>query len=361
MRRFFPTLASMIMLLTFTQCQKMIEDIGIFLLTPIRDFDKVTPPPAPDYDDPDAWAALPHLPNFSDVRPMGDSDQRMLREVDVFFIHPTGYIQGKTWNEELLEDSPTARKTKLLMANNASVYNDARVFAPRYRQAILVANVDQDGENGGSALGLAYEDVRRAFEYYLEVYNQGRPFILAGHSQGSFHGKRLVDELIDGTALADRMVAAYLIGSKDITETWVRDLSSLTLCDAPDKTKCVVGFNAFAEEATPDEGWGTEGVVCINPLTWTADENMAGQELHLGMVPGLTENDVEDWSQVPGGLLAPRDGTYAVAQKGALLLKTLADWDAMGQGVYHAIEYSIFYENLRANVRERSQAFLDDE
>lgn len=33
-------------------------------------------------------------------------------------------------------------------------------------------------------LELAYEDIKCAFEYYMENYNDGRPIVVAGFSQG---------------------------------------------------------------------------------------------------------------------------------------------------------------------------------
>ncbi len=42
--------------------------------------------------------------------------------------------------------------------------------------------------------------------------NGDRPFILAGHSQGTFHAARLLGERIAGTPLAEKMVAACLVG-----------------------------------------------------------------------------------------------------------------------------------------------------
>ena len=54
------------------------------------------------------------------------------------------------------------------------------------------------------------EDVKAAFQYYLEHYNNGRPIIIASHSQGTTHAKRLLKEFFDGTALQHQLVAAYL-------------------------------------------------------------------------------------------------------------------------------------------------------
>ena len=46
--------------------------------------------------------------------------------------------------------------------------------------------------------GLQYDDVRDAWNYYLAHDNQGRGFVLIGHSQGSYILTRLIREEIDG-------------------------------------------------------------------------------------------------------------------------------------------------------------------
>jgi alpha-beta hydrolase superfamily lysophospholipase len=60
---------------------------------------------------------------------------------------------------------------------------------------------------------LAYADVKAAFQYYLAHYNEGRPIIIAGHSQGTAHATRLLHEFFEhDPKLRRQLVAAYLIG-----------------------------------------------------------------------------------------------------------------------------------------------------
>jgi hypothetical protein len=61
--------------------------------------------------------------------------------------------------------------------------------------------------------GIPTSDAVSAFKYYLEHLNGGRPFILAGHSQGP----NLIANILSGymrqnPTLYKRMVAAYVIG-----------------------------------------------------------------------------------------------------------------------------------------------------
>ena len=46
----------------------------------------------------------------------------------------------------------------------------------------------------------------------MKNYNNGRPFIIAGHSQGTLHGGKLIKEEIEGTDLMQQFVTAYLVG-----------------------------------------------------------------------------------------------------------------------------------------------------
>jgi hypothetical protein len=100
----------------------------------------------------------------------------------VFYIHPTTYISRNGWNAPLDDRKANAETDEWVLPAQAGAFNSCfRVFVPRYRQATIASFYDTEG-NGDQALDLAYEDVARAFENFLQNRNEGRPFILAGHS-----------------------------------------------------------------------------------------------------------------------------------------------------------------------------------
>ena len=72
---------------------------------------------------------------------------------------------------------------------HATVYEDeTNVFVPYYRQSGLRYAGDvykRTGNIDAAISGMPYDDITAALDYYFEHYNQGRPFIIAGHSQGS--------------------------------------------------------------------------------------------------------------------------------------------------------------------------------
>ncbi|MEL4881666.1 DUF3089 domain-containing protein, partial [Shewanella algae] len=76
----------------------------------------------------------------------------------------------------------------------ASIFNAAgRVFAPYYRQAHISSYypISQlDSIAAKASFDLAYSDIKKAFENFLQLWNEGRPIIIASHSQGTTHAKR---------------------------------------------------------------------------------------------------------------------------------------------------------------------------
>ena len=93
------------------------NDFKKFLETikPSKDFNKESPPDAPDYSDNSSWLALPNLDSFHTLSPhRNNSDERY--DVDVFYIHPTGYF-GTEWNAGLDPDSAWAGEVSNSFSN----------------------------------------------------------------------------------------------------------------------------------------------------------------------------------------------------------------------------------------------------
>jgi hypothetical protein len=188
---------------------------GGLMSSPDQPFSAATAPPAPDYALPGAWAAWPGRPSKADAVPAGASAaiDPTKAGADVFFIHPTTYLANQKWNAAYDEPGRASQGVDTgVLANQASVFNACcRIYAPRYRQATFIAFI-KDTPDGEAAIDLGYQDVLRAFDYYIAHENHGRPFIIASHSQGSLHALRLLQERVVGTPLAKRLVAAYVVG-----------------------------------------------------------------------------------------------------------------------------------------------------
>ena len=116
--------------------------------------------------------------------------------------------------------------------------------------------------------------------YYLENYNAGKPIIIAAHSQGSMHAKRLIHDFFDETPLQEKLVAAYLIGVKILPNEF-KNIHPLEIADA---TGGFVSWNSYRKNRLPKryESWYKGGVV-TNPITWDA-QNTSDEKDHLGVL-----------------------------------------------------------------------------
>ena len=338
---------------------------------PAGDFDPTLAAPAPDYSDPGNWAALPFVLDPADLVPAGVDRHSGDRQVDTFFIHPTGFLNAASWTSPMNRVSATEENTLWMMANQASAYNGCcDVYAPRYREVNIFAYFG-DEKVRDEVLAFAYEDVLSAFEYFLEHYSKGRPFVIASHSQGTHHALRLLSEKIDGTRLLDRMVAAYLIGGViiPVSPKWFASMSDITPCERADDLHCVVHWDTLPEGAEPMKRSATS--LCTNPLSWRVNEEMAPAALNEGaVVPEGTYNtafgseDDAPTHQMFEALDAPQPGqTWAQCRDGSLFARdqTGTGFQAMGSdqlGTYHGLDYALFYMNIRNNAQLRVTKFL---
>jgi len=325
-------------------------------------------PPAPDYAQADAWAAWPGRPSEADVVPPGIVEPAFpaAGRADVFFIHPTTYLFGSAPNARFDEPGITSTQIRRgVLRFQASAFNGCcRIYAPLYRQASIHAFMQAGDAQAQIAFDLAYSDVLRAFDYYLEHENQGRPFIIASHSQGSLHAMRLLQERVAGTALQQRLVAAYVIGY-DIPQEIER--RGIPLCRTATQTGCLLDWNTVKSGTSDEERQNrrliwldgryqhlpSHDLICVNPLNWQIGGD-APASLNLGALPGTSAAE----------LLAPVAGlTGARCDAGLLrvdipLTKRRGFADVLTLfGSYHVYDYNLFYVNIRRNARDRVAAF----
>jgi Protein of unknown function (DUF3089) len=342
-------------------------NVIVWLSKPAHGWDLSRKAPAPDYAQASSWAARPGTASVADFAPAGVANAAGERAVDVFFVHPTGFLSGKEWNSPLEPASRTEENTQWMLANQASAFGGCcNIYAPRYREASIFRYLSAPPDIAEQAMDFAYADVVRAFEYFLAHESKGRPFVIASHSQGTTHAFRLIQEHVDGTPLAARMVAGYLIGSQ-VTNAEANKLKSVPVCNAETDTGCIVHWAVFGEGGKP--GPGMNDLVCVNPLTWKRDGARAPASSHKGGVPmsgtfslkmwgddgpqGVTFEPLKaplaghTWAECKGGIL------YVADQKGGPF-----SWGDMGGKNYHGLDYPLFHMDIRENARIRTAAYL---
>ena len=335
------------------------------MATPQGHYQPPPPQTGPDYGEAANWIARPDMPaadNPALWTPAADDVAADGHRAHVFFIHPTTYLERDRWNATL-DDRESRDRAALFVRSQASAFNDvADIWAPRYRQAAFGAFL-LDSKDATQALDLAFSDVERAFDAFLEAIPAGDPIILAGHSQGALHLSRLLRSKVAGKPVARRVVAAYVVGwplsQKD-------DLPNLGLgaCRTADEARCILSWQSFAEPANtklitdayekPDLTGGghrrIEDLLCTNPIS--------------GTIGGMAEPRENAGTLMPSADL--RSATLAVGQVGARCNKGFLLIDgaipALGPYVlpgnnYHVYDYALFWGAIRADVARRLRAF----
>ena len=303
-----------------------------------------------DYSNRDNWLKLPEI----------------TKDVDTIYIYPTAYIDPTPGAVELCGvDHPEMRATAAINYKKMAVaYEEStNVFVPFYRQVNLAAVVGMSEDDLGPKEE-QISDLYGALDYYFEHYNNGRPFILAGHSQGSSMLKDVIlpHYMKEHPDYYRRMIAAYAIGFS-ITKELLAENPHLKFAERADDTGVIVSWNT--------EGAGNhdkrnvvvlKGAVAINPINWKRDETYAPASDNLGSV-FYNEVTQEYKTEIPGVADARVD-----IDRGVVVRSPGGDYSFMSvvEGVmgamfgpesYHDKDYGFYFKNIQENVRTRIAAF----
>ncbi|HRH60328.1 MAG TPA: DUF3089 domain-containing protein [Chitinophagaceae bacterium] len=307
---------------------------------------------APDYNSINSWAAHPQKHDYSDSLPKALQKNFVLdTAVDIFFVHPTTYTDREKifgWNAPVDDDALNKKTDNSTILYQASIFNAAgNVYAPRYRQANYFAYLPHTADDTAHAIAAfdtAYNDVRNAFIFYMQHYNNGKPIIIAAHSQGSTHAKKLLKEFFDGKPLQQQLVAAYLPGMP--IEPYY--FSSIPACNTPEQTGCVCSWRSF-KKGYNDSFVLREKYISIvtNPLTWDSANPLAARRLNKGAVllnfSRIKPHNV--CAEIHNGVLWTSKPKFF----GNIFLHSKN---------YHIADYNLFYMNVRENAVERAKEFL---
>lgn len=304
----------------------------------------------PDYSNLAHWAAFPGKRDAADSIPLKSNlkNEQAFAKADVFFIHPTIFTGAANneykWNADVNDVELNNKIQTTTILNQATIFNGScKVYAPYYREAHLYSFYTKDLDDAKGALDLAYQDVKAAFEYYLKNYNQGRPIVIASHSQGSYHAIRILQEYFDGKEMQKQLVAAYLAG-RAIPASSFKNLRPTA---QPDETGVWASWCTFGRGYLPDnyEKYYRNSV-STNPLLWSSSEDYAPREKNRGgvgykftMVPNIVDAQNHQgvlWVNRPNV-----SGSIFVPNK---------NW--------HRADMNFFYNNIRENVALRLEKFL---
>jgi len=171
--------------------------------------------------------------------------------VDCFYVYPTVSTDPAV-NSDM---HPDPAETNVILQQFARFGSKCRTFAPMYRQLTL-AGLRQRLGGGGISFdtGVWYDDVRDAWRSYVQRDNQGRGFVIVGHSQGAYILTELLKQEIDGKPIQKQLVGAYILGATFPVEKGKEvggAVKNIPLCRKPGQIGCVVNFSAFRSTLPP--------------------------------------------------------------------------------------------------------------
>ena len=310
-----------------------------------------------DYSDPNNWA---HLPENTD------------KDVDTFFLYPTVYINPAPDAPAIVpvEDAMLRAGVKNNYGQAPLLFEDlTNLYEPYYRQSNLMALVGKKPEETlPFLLQEQRTDVYAALDYYFEHFNQGRPFILAGHSQGSLMLKiALRDYFMEHADYLERMVAAYILGIT-ITNDDLAANPALKFAEGADDTGVIISWNTEGPENKDEDNIVVQkDAHAINPLNWKRDDSYAPASENLGdRLPDYDEKGIIALgyqTHCPGIADAKLD-----VDRGVVVCTTLPDRyikppapgrkSIFGPASLHTSDYPAYWENIRRNVQTRIKAYF---
>ncbi|MBK5262471.1 MAG: DUF3089 domain-containing protein, partial [Peptostreptococcaceae bacterium] len=235
------------------------------------------------------------------------------------------------------------------------------IYAPYYRQDDAASTVALSSEEQAKIVGgIPTMDATAAFDYYIKHFNNGRPYILVGHSQGAIVLSNLLSGYMkENPSAYENMIAAYVIGWP-ITADFLAKNPHLKYAEGPDDTGVIISYNTQSPNMSGVNSLldGKIGIV-INPITWTRDETLATVEEGLGSL-------MPDANMVLGYVPQFADARVNIA-KGVLecstadadeLIAYIVSTSGFPEGVYHSFDIPFYYYNLRQNAENRANKFL---
>ena len=308
---------------------------------------------APDYSQKDCWYKLPEI----------------TKDVDTFYIYATEFMGfNKDDPEYATLDNPEMLKgVEGQYMLQASAYEEStNVFVPYYRQVALRYAGEvwkKTGTLDPALLGFPYEDITAALDYYFENCNGGRPFIIAGHSQGSAITRLVLKKYFrDHPDYYKRMIAAYVIGYS-VTKDDLKEFPHLKFATGETDTGVIISWNTEGKEnveGSVKTAVLLPGAISINPLNWKLDETYAPASENLGSFvtnektgkPEIADIGADAQIVLSRGTVVTNAKPDPMPEEAA---KITAEY--FGPGARHDNDYTFYYNNIKANAAKRIAAY----
>jgi len=308
------------------------------------------------------------VPNYANSSNWLSLPTKAAKKVDVFYLGDTTYQKPNASAPNIcaINDAQMWAGAKAKFSASATSFEPiANIYSPYYRQSDASVLLLPHAQQSAIIAGIPTQDGMSAFDYFVKNLNNGRPFILAGHSQGSnVMINVLAQYMKQNPDVYKRMIAAYVIGYS-ITPEYLAQNPELKFATGPGDTGVIISYNTVAPTLKIPDPVVLPGAMVINPITWTRDETLAKAAQNLG---GISVNPQTGYAVTDSSGNPVKVKNYADAQvniaKGVLVCSTanpsqLAPGNQMvEQGIYHPYDYPFYYFDIRANAANRIDRYF---
>lgn len=293
-----------------------------------------------NYENSENWLSLPEIEN----------------RVDTFYLYPSAYKNSSDRYIPFckLDDENMRRIARICFQHQGRAFEKhTNVFAPFYRQMDPSYGIKMiKNGNYKNIQKLWARDVIDSFKYYLDNFNNGRPFILAGHSQGSRMAMILLSTFLKENPLTyEKMIATYAVG-ETISEEFLRENCHLKFAQGEEDIGVVISWNTEHKGVTFNNPVIFSEALVINPLNWKTDETYGGKELNLG-------------AKLKNGDIVPNSFDCIIDKKRGTVQCSTANIDEyraklkiFPRGCYHEMDYNFYYSNIEENVGKRIDRYF---
>ncbi|MDR1940790.1 MAG: DUF3089 domain-containing protein [Endomicrobium sp.] len=327
---------------------------------------------ASDYSDAGNWLSLP---------------AKIKKKVDVFFVYPTAWRADGGYPIAEISNAQMRQWAQYYLKFRAGAFEPkANIFAPYYRQldALFAFNILRQGDkpeqtpssdktaqalkssetkNALEAMsyfgGVPATDILAAFDYYIKNLNEGRPFILVGHSQGSMMLLFILTQYMkENPKVYERMICAYAIGAPITKEIYQANPHLKPAQNAYD-TGVIISYNTQSANVDGQNYMSNPDSVLINPLNWTTDETYASKNQNLGSLYVDEQGKAYKKKHIADAKIDRSKGVIICSEVDR------EEWSSQEAsrsyfplGVFHENDIPLYYYNLRQNADDRIKQYF---
>jgi hypothetical protein len=233
---------------------------------------------------------------------------------DCFYVYPTVSLQHT--DNANLRVQPAEAAAAVAQAARFSQVCD--VWAPMYRQRTEESLLEGLGKDP-TADAIAYASVLSGWKDYLAHFNDGRPVIFIGHSQGAAMLIRLLSSQVDpDPSVRKHLVSAIILGGnvqvptgKDVGGSF----QNIPACLSAGQTGCVIAYSSFPQEPPSNSDFGRPGqgvslqsgqtqstgvqVLCTNPANLAGGSGALDPYFPTPGTTGASTDVTTPWVEYP--------------------------------------------------------------